>query len=508
MNPTSEPTLKPARPWVNACVNPALALASGVLLVLLFPPFGFAWLAPLALTPIFIACAREPLWKRRALFGWAAGFLFWAGMCPWIQFVLEVHGGMGRWGGWGSFLLFGLYKGLPMAVFAVLAGWLANRWWSIPGGAALWTGIERLHGYTGFAWLDLGNAGIGMPYPMRLAPITGVYGLTFVFALIAGAVASIALRRPRRELAWLAPLALLLLALPRLPRPAEPHEQALVVQPNFDTEAEWTDDVTALAEQKLALLSRIDPGTPGRTSLLIWPEAPAPFYPNEPLFRRYVGHIAQDAQAHFLFGAVSFNQQHQPMNAAFMLDPTGAIEGEYDKVNLVPFGEFIPPMFEWVGRITHEVGDFVPGERVVDFKVDGHSVGAFICYEAVFPDFVRQFVHRGAQVLVNISNDGYFGHSAAHEQHLLIARMRAAENRRWLIRATNDGITAVIDPRGRVMDRMAPFVQTSKLMAFDYESAETAYTRYGDWFAWGCLVAGVGLVTLGLLSPRPNGAER
>ncbi len=500
--------MKPAQPWfdmwVNPWVNGALALASGILLVLLFPPFGFAWLAPLALTPILVACARETRWKRRALFGWAAGFLFWAGMCPWIQFVLEVHGGMGRWGGWGSFLLFGLYKGLPMAVFAVLCGWLTSRWWSIPACAALWTGIERLHAYTGFAWLDLGNSGIGMPYPMRLAPITGVYGLTFVFALISGAVASIVLRRPRREIAWLGPV-LLLLALPRLPRPNEPREQALVVQPNFDTEAEWTDAVTTLAEQKLALLSKIDPARidsagPGHASLLIWPEAPAPFYPNEPLFRRYVGHVAQDAQAHFLFGAVSFNRQHQPMNAAFMLDPTGALQGEYDKVNLVPFGEFIPPLFEWVGKITHEVGDFVPGERVRDFQVDGHSVGAFICYEAVFPDFVRQFVHQGAQVLVNISNDGYFGHSAAHEQHLLIARMRAAENRRWLIRATNDGITAVIDPRGRVVDRMAPFVQTSKQMAFDYTTEETPYTRYGDWFAWGCLAAGVLLAGFGLTS--------
>jgi len=484
-----------AAPWIN----PALSLASGLLLILLFPPFHLAWLGPGALTPILLACAREPRWKRRAQFGWAAGFLFWAGMCPWIQFVLEVHGGMGRWGGWGAFLLFGVYKGLPMAVFAVLAGWVANRWWSIPASAALWTGIERLHGYTGFAWLDLGNAGIGMPYPMRLAPITGVYGLTFVFALIAASVASIVLRRPRRELAWLAPL-LLLLALPRLPRPSEPREQALVVQPNFDTEAEWTDDVTTLAELKLALLSKA-----GHASLLIWPEAPAPFYPNEPLFRRYVAHVAQDAQAHFLFGAVSFNRQHQPMNAAFMLNPTGAMQGEYDKVNLVPFGEFIPPMFEWVGRITHEVGDFVPGERVLDFDVDGHSVGVFICYEAVFPHFVRQFVQQGAQVLINISNDGYFGHSAAHEQHLLIARMRAAENRRWLIRATNDGITAVIDPRGRVVDQITPFVQTSKVMAFDYESAETAYTRYGDWFAWGCLAAGLALATLGLRNPRPNG---
>jgi len=121
--------------------------------------------------------------------GWAAGVVFWCGMCPWIQFVLEEHGGMGHWGSWGGFALFGLYKGLPMAVFATLAGFLMNRWWSIPATAALWTGIDRLHGYMGFTWLDLGNAGSAMPLPMRLAPITGVYGISFLFGMLGCAVA-------------------------------------------------------------------------------------------------------------------------------------------------------------------------------------------------------------------------------------------------------------------------------------------------------------------------------
>lgn len=468
-------------------INPALAIASALLLVLLFPPFGFAILAPVALTPLLVACARDPSWKRRAFFGWVAGFIFWTAVCPWIEFVMEVHGGMGAWGGWGTFLLFGLYKGLPLATFAALAGFFAQRWWAIPAWAALWTGIERLHAYTGFAWLDLGNAAIAMPLPMRLAPVTGVYGISFVFAMLAAGVAAVALQRPRRELAWLVPL-VLLPALPRLPLPREAHHQALVVQPNFDTEMEWTPAITELAEQKLALLSKSEPA-----SLLIWPEAPAPFYPDEPAFRNYIEHIAQDEQAYFLLGAVGYNAQREPLNSAFMLGPNGTIQGRYDKMNLVPFGEFIPPLFGWVNRITHEVGDFVPGTRIVDFRVDGHTAGVFICYESVLPDFVRQFARSGAEVLINISNDGYFGRSAAHQQHLLIARMRAAENRRWLIRSTNDGITAVIDPRGRIVDRMPAFTQMSKLMPFDYVNEQTPYTKYGDWFAWSCLVIGLAL---------------
>lgn len=499
----------------DALINIGLSLASALILVSLFPPFGASWLAPIALSPVLIACGREPSWKTRWFIGWTPGFVFWCAMCPWIQFVLEEHGGMGRYGSWGGFALFGLYKGLPMAVFAVLAGFLMDRWWMLPAAAALWTGIERLHGYMGFTWLHLGNAGMGMPLPMRLAPVTGVYGLSFVFAMLGCAVAVVALRRPRRELAWLAVLAALLF-FPRAPRRTEGAHKALVVQPNIDTELQWTRDVLDLTEQKLALLSR-QPDA----DLIVWPEVPAPFYTDDPRFLAYLGQVARDGQADFLAGVVAYTPSRQPLNSAILLSPTGEMVGRYDKINLVPFGEFIPPLFEWVNRISHEIGDFVPGNRVVVFPLSApsdspagaqsasHRAGAFICYESAFPDLVRKFTRAGAEVLINISNDGYFGHSAAHDQHLLIARMRAAENHRWLIRATNDGITAAIDPAGRVIARLKTFEQTSALMPFDYSNEETPYTRYGDWFAWTCLAVGLALSGFGAMSagsparPRP-----
>jgi len=475
-------------------VKLGLSLTSAVLLILLFPGFNLTWLAPVALAPILIACAREPSWKLRGLYGWAAGVLFWCGVCPWIEFVMDVHGGMGPWGGWGTFVLFGLYKGLHMAVFAALAGFLMPRWWAIPGVAALWTGIERTHGFFGFAWLDLGNAGIDMPLPMRLAPVIGVYGLSFVFAMLGCAAALLFLRRPRREFLWLTML-VLLIALPRAPRPSAGSRNALLVQPNIDTELQWTEDNLRGGEQKLALLSREN-----RADIIIWPEVPAPFYLSDPAFRDYTARVAKAAQTPFLFGAVGFTPQKEPLNSAEMLDPSGKIVDRYDKINLVPFGEFIPPLFGWVNRITKEIGDFVPGKRVVVFPVGEHKIGAFICYESVFPDLVRRFTLSGAEVLVNLSNDGYFGHSAAHAQHLEIVRMRAAENRRWILRATNDGISAAIDPRGRVVKRMVPFTQTAALMPFDYESVETLYTRYGDWFAWMCLASSLLLCVYGIMS--------
>lgn len=465
-------------------MNYGLSILSGFLLILIFPRFDLTWLAPVALTPLLVACALEPSWKKRFLQGWAGGFVFWFGVCTWIQFVLEVHGGMGKWGGWGTFLLFAVLKGLHMALFATLAGFVMHRWWAIPASAALWTGIERTHGPLGFAWLDLGNAGINMPAVMRLAPVVGVYGLSFVFAMTACGVALIALRRPRRELAWLLILPLIYL----LPRPmvTPPTRQALVVQPDVDTETDWTTRLLNQFEDRLALLSRAR-----GADLIVWPEMPAPFYPSDPAFDQYVAQIAEASQTYFLFGAVGQTKKGAPLNAALMVDPAGHVLDEYDKIKLVPFGEFVPAVFSWVNRVTKEAGDFEPGSRIVVFRAGPERVGTFICYESAFPDLVREFARDGAEVFVNISNDGYFGASAAHEQHLELVRMRAAENARWIVRATNDGITATVDPAGRVYERLPPFRQIAATMHYGTSKYETPYTRHGDWFAWGCLVLGI-----------------
>jgi len=468
-------------------VNPALAVVSGVLLILIFPRFNLTWLAPVALTPLLIACARESRWKRRFLNGWAGGFVFWFGVCYWIQFVLEVHGGLGRWGGWATFTLFAVLKGLHMALFSTLAGFLMPEPWAIPAVAALWAGIERTHGPLGFTWLDLGNAGINMPFPMRLAPFTGVYGLSFVFAMLGCGVALVILRRPRVQVAWILVLPLLLV-LPSAPARDQGPEQALLVQPNVDTEMTWTQRVLDRVERELASLSD---ATPSR--LIIWPEVPAPFYPSDNAFHEYTSNLARRENAYFLFGGVAYAPGGAPLNSAFLINPDGDMVDRYDKIKLVPFGEFVPDIFGWVNRITKEAGDFQAGNRVVVFPVGEHRIGAFICYESAFPDLVRQFAHGGAALLVNLSNDGYFGHTSAREQHLELVRMRAAENRRWILRATNDGISAQIDPAGRVLFRAQPFQELAAAVTYRYLSNQTLYTRYGDWFAWSCLGIGLAL---------------
>jgi apolipoprotein N-acyltransferase len=477
-------------------VNLGLSLLSGVLLVLIFPNFNFTLLAPVALAPLLVACAREDSWKRRFVLGWASGFVFWFAVCSWIQFVLEVHGGMGRWGGWGTFTLFAILKGLYTAAFAALVGNVLRKPWAIPGAAALWTAVEYAHGTIGlawiglgFAWLDLGNAAIDMPLLPRLAPITGVWGLSFVLAMIGCAIALAVLQRPLTHFAWLAGFALLPL-LPELPPPHAGTERVRVVQPNIDTEADWTPEAMATLQQRMILLSE-----PANAPLIVWPEAPAPFYPETDSFRKYMGDLARDAQVPILMGGVGRTPMGDPLNSAFLFEKNGEMAAErYDKIRLVPFGEYVPDAFGWVNRITHEIGDFVPGTRIVTFPLDDHRIGAFICYESAFPDLVRQFTKSGASVLVNLSNDGYFGHSAAREQHLELVRMRAAENHRWILRATNDGITAMIDPAGREIARLALYTQTSAVFGYNSLTELTPYVRFGDWFAWICLLVGAALV--------------
>jgi apolipoprotein N-acyltransferase len=467
-------------------LNLLLPFISAGLLILCFPRFNITWLAPFALTPLLIALARERRPLRRFAMGWSAGVVYWFGVCYWIQFVLSVHGGMGEVEGWLVFLLFCFAKALHMAVFAVLAGILMRRWWAIPAVAALWVAVEATHGSLGFAWLALGNAGIDMSFPMRLAPYTGVYGLSFLFMMMATALALAALRRPRIELLWLAPLAMLPL-LPSLP-PSEPgRDTALMVQPNISETENWTVESLERTEQHMAALTLESALAHAEQppSLLIWPEAPAPFYYDQDAgLRNYINTLTRTTHGYLLTGEVSHNAQGSPLNSAILVSPSGAPVSRYDKVNLVPFGEFVPWPFGWLtDKISTEAGDFAAGKGVVVSAVGAHRIGAFICYESVFPNFVRRFADGGAQLLINISNDGWFGQSAARRQHLSLVRMRAAENRRWILRSTNDGITATIDSAGRLRGTIPPSVEATSYTGFTYIAEKTVYTRFGDWFA-------------------------
>jgi apolipoprotein N-acyltransferase len=449
-----------------------IALLSAALLILVFPGFNLTFLAPFALVPLLYALDRKPDWR----FSYATGVLFWFGLCYWIQFTLANHGDSGEIGGWALFVLFALAKGLQMVVFGFLAARAMRTRWAVPATAALWTFFEWTHQYTGFTWLLLGNATIDWPYITRIAPIAGVYGISFVLALVSAAIV-------KRQCAWLAVL-LIPAVLPTLPGPQPTHQTALVVQPNIPEEEQWTVTSIERMDRRLAQLST--PQQP--VDFIVWPEVPAPIYDTD----AGLPAIAERAHAKFLAGVVSRASDGAPLNSALLLSSEGRVISKYDKVNLVPFGEFVPWPFELITRkISSEAGDYRAGTRAVVAE----KVGTFICYESVFPTYIRQFARDGAQVYFNISNDGWFGKSAARFQHFEIVRMRALENRRWLIRSTNNGISAAIDPAGRVTAQAPPYREATASFGFNYEPSTTFYTRNGDWFLWVCgVLSAIGLV--------------
>lgn len=472
-------------------MNFLLAILSALLLILTFPRWSLYWLAAVALAPLLIAAARERRPGRRFLIGWTAGIVYWFGVCYWIQFVLAAYAGVGAAGGWALFLLFCLAKGLHMGVFTLLAGILMRGWWAVPAVAALWVAVEWSHNFLGFAWLALGNAGIAMSVPLRLAPYTGVYGISFVFAMLGAALALAFLRRPRIQLAWLAAL-LFIVLLPRMPDARSGRESAILVQPNIAEDEAWTPASVERMKEGLVTLSRHAHAAAGRRppSIVVWPEVPAPLYfERDERFRAQVEDLARSTKTWVLLGVVAFTPSDAPLNSAILVSPEGRAVTRYDKMNLVPFGEFVPwPFGAITEKVSTEAGTFAPGARLVVSTAGAHKLGTFICYESVFPHFVRRFAAGGAEVLFNLSNDGYFGETAARLQHLDIVRMRAAENRRWILRSTNDGLTAAIDPAGRVRGKLPPHLEAAIPTGFDFIASQTLYTRYGDWFPILCSI--------------------
>ncbi|WP_321475181.1 apolipoprotein N-acyltransferase [uncultured Paludibaculum sp.] len=487
-------------------ISLAGAVLTALLLAALFPPFQVTILAPVALTPLLYAMALEPDGKQRFLWGWFCGFLYWLIVCFWIKDVLAAYGGLTGPLSWLAVLLFAVAKGLHMAAFGWLSGFVLNRRWAIPAVAALWTGIERTHGPLGFAWLTLGNAGIEMAAPLRVAPFLGVYGLSFIFAMLAAALAMVALRHDRRQLAWLAPLVLLFVLPVAGPRQG-PTAEAAAVQTNIGADANWTAEEKDRVVKRLALRTlqeSLDVAKP-KPSLVLWPEAPAPFYYyDDEAFRRQVTETARLVGAPLLFTGVAYTAQKEPLNSAILLGSEGQLLGRYDKVNLVPFGEYIPAGFHWIQKISSEAGNYAPGAGPKVFIAGDHTLGAFICYESAFPSYIREFANNGAEVLINLTNDGYFGGNFARQQHLMLVRMRAVENQRWVLRPANDGITTSIDPAGRLWDRLPEFQLTTGRLRFGWIREKTLYTRFGDWFAWLCLAAGLaGVVVTQIPSYRP-----
>jgi apolipoprotein N-acyltransferase len=495
----------------------AIGAASGAALSLSFTGLYLSIYSWICVGVLLLAVIGAP---SRVAFacGFLHALLFVLTSVPWIATVLSVHGGLPIAGGWGVLLLIAVAWGVLIGGFTLAVHRISRRSIELACIAApfWWVTFEFIRAHLpeiSFPWNLLGypaSANLGL---VQITTVTGIYGLSFLAvgfnALLAWTVASkkMALKR-RLGIAGVA-AAILVVAMvvgPRLVPQAKAQHFARAVQLNFPEVPEYPTDWFAKNAGQLEDVKKMSLALGAeKPDLLVWPEAPAPFSFEDAQFAKVASDLAIRFGHPFLAGAIEWKTHVDPSdrvpqgrlvpyNSAVLVDPQGQPVFVYDKIHLVPFGEYepFPLIHRVVAHLSDEVGGFHKGNKyAVGQLPGGNTFAVFICYEAIYPGEVRRFAANGARLLLNISNDGWFGRSAAAEQHLHMVRVRAVENRRWIVRATNNGYTVSVDPYGRVIEPLPPDVRAETDLPYDFRSDETIYTRFGDWFAWMCLVVSV-----------------
>ncbi len=539
-------SLRGWQPW-------AAAAFSAGLLELPFPIAGpmppwrgiFAWfgLVPLLWAVLSLPDSPEPHFLRRVfLLAYFCGVLWYMGNCYWIYDTMLIHGGLPLVVSVLILLLFSLVLGLYFGLFglglALIQKATGSTRWALAFAPFLWTALELAAArITSVPWDQLGYSQVDNGLVSQLAPWTGVYGISFVLVAVNALIASACtplrrmLQRKKTTTVWESILVSMALAssFSGMHVPHEPTSAtAVLVQPNLDVEntgywlgpGEWDQHMREFAQLASETCKSFIDGIPQTSApvtspqcpaplpypdLVVWPESPAPFFESDPRFQHAMPAIARAEHAPLIVNGIGAefvpSIGGQDYVSAMIYNADGAEVGRYDKIHLVPWGEYVPfpKLFFFARKLTGKVSHFTPGtvRTIFHFQTSNgevHRYGVFICYEAVFADEVRQFAKLGAQVFVNLSDDGWYGDTSAPWQHLNMARMRAIENRRWLLRDTNDGVTAVIDSYGRVRQSI-PRHQADALPArFAFRDDITFYAAHGDVFAWACAILSIGVV--------------
>ncbi|MFZ4985539.1 MAG: apolipoprotein N-acyltransferase [Blastocatellia bacterium] len=505
-----------------------LALLSALLLILSFPPFEVTHLIWIALLPLLFTLGSGVTRKRAFLLGWLTG-LAWTYFCDsWIAHSMVFYG---QFATALAYAICGLFAGI-LAVFTGLFALGVNqavRTFGWPGFGAvpfLWVGSEWLRqALTGVTWNSLGISQVGNFAVARIARFGGVYLVTAEILAVTSVIVLATRLRNRatgRTAVALGMTAFLLYFMPGSSSPISGAAGALVsivgIQPNLAPEtADDPGRQAAALEESIRLTREAIARSPEkRVDLTVWAESPlALFHDHDPALRAKLGSLAQETGSYLVLNTVA-REGSRYFNSINIIPPDSTELAaaklpelkRYDKIRLVPFGEYVPYRSLLGGFVPAITGDFSPGgEAVVNLlrletrraalvTAESASIdpsierttnfirlGGFICYEAAYPDLVRRFVRDGATLLVNVSNDTWFGNTAGARQHLAHARMRAVETDRDIIRATNSGISALITAEGTVIDALPQFISGSQFWQAQARRNVTTYVRYGDWFA-------------------------
>jgi len=518
-----------------------LSLLSGILLILSFPSFDIEVLAWVALVPLFYAIEGKGLYHSFML-GLLAGVISFLGILYWIIVAVHTYGNAPLILSGFILLLLVVYLSLFIGAFAFLTRFIQihSGLQTILFTPALWAALEYLRSFllTGFPWANLGYSQyLNLPI-IQMADITGPYGLSFVILLVnaalfrvlhqwstlrlpvlkAGARSGLTLNgnssSPLQKGGWVPSngskrtfpfkeavitvvvlLGFLMYGYLKMgvvdrQMIQDPPLRIGLAQGNIDQSVKWDE---SFQKETLQIYEKLSfKVAEEKPDLIIWPETATPFFFQDAKeYQPFILDIPKKTNAFLLFGTPSYKVHKGKVshyNSAYLFSPTGEWVGKYDKIHLVPFGEYIPmqDLLFFIGSLGEGIGDFKSGNVIFNFSLPQGKFGVLICFEIIFPDLARHFVKRGANFLVTITNDAWFGRTSAPYQHFSIAAFRAVENRVFVARAANTGMTGFIDPKGKIVKQGKIFTEEAMNATIRLSNRKTFYTLYGDVFAWAC----------------------
>lgn len=495
----------------------AVALLSSFLLILSFPDFNLWPMVFVGLVPLLFIVVNKPAPAHALLIGWLSGAVFFYASCYWLTFSMINYGGLPNLLAYLLLIPGALAVGLFPGIFSLVLA-LAVRIWRTKAlmlAPLLWVAFEwaRL-GVTGQLWNALGYALAYQPQLIQPASWGGVYAISFLIVAVNSAITYALINRNVKSIVT----SIVVVAIVAIPfvfmRSIAPTSNAgiearvVALQPNVPMHlVKSVQEMRELTTRHITMTENALRDLPrdGVPTIVIWPESPMNFtYGNDSTFRALITNFARQHKVSVLFNSQELAPNDGIYNSAMLINDEGQLVGQYDKIRLLPFGEYVP-LPRWVpgaSLISGIVGDFMPGNNYTLFQAGNAKAGVFICIESAYPSIARTFANEGAEVLINISNDGYLGRTAVVRQHLANAVFRAVENGRPVLRVTNTGITAYIDAKGQIKDPTPVFEPAVRVWTICCTTADkTFYTRNGDLFALFCTLI-MGLVVFAYVVQR------
>ncbi len=492
-----------------------LAICSGLLLITIFPGFNLEVIAWFALIPLFYGIRGKRLHHCFYL-GLITGFVFFLGLVYWVFIAVSRYGNLNHLLSVFVLTLLVCYLSLFIGTFAFLVRCAEDRlgFKEVSAAPLIWVSLEYVRSFlfTGFPWESLGYSQFLFLPLIQVSDITGVYGISFLIVLVNALLFNISYDWvSRREKGFFKAVAFTLVLFIaslvygawRLGDVCEraqtfPTMKVAVIQGNIDQSKKWDP---AFMDETIDIYRDLSLEAAKSSPILtIWPESATPFFfQSNAKHRKTVFNISKETESWLLFGSPAYRQRSGKLeyfNSAFLVSPSGGVLGRYDKVHLVPLGEYVPlgKYLFFVDKLVEGVGAFSPGRSLEPLEFSQGRPGVFICYEAIFPNLVRKFVKRGANFLVNLTNDAWYGKTSAPYQHLSMVTFRAVENRVFIARAANTGVSSIIEPTGKILSATGIFTKAFIVGTIRLGSIHSFYTEFGDLFARICLVITLSLI--------------